>query len=127
MNKRLSFLSLLIGLFVCMSVLTSCSKDDDGGSSSNPIVGTWYTEAYSYEEITYNSDGTCTYRRYKSDHTTIRDTDSGTYKIEGNKLSIWWESEKKYWDIDGPWTTSFSINGNKMTTSEDGGIVWTKK
>lgn len=121
MNKKFSFLSLLLGLFVCMSVLTSCSKDDDGGSSSNPIVGTWYTEAYSYEEITYNSDGTCTYRRYKSDHTTIRDTDSGTYKVEGNKLTIWWASSSS------PWTTTFSINGNKMTTSEDGGIVWTKK
>lgn len=122
MNKRFSFISLLLGLFVCMSVLTSCSKsDDDGGSSSNPIVGTWYTEAYSYEEITYNSDGTCTYRRYKSDHTTIRDTDSGTYKVEGNKLTIWWASSSS------PWTTTFSINGNKMTTSEDGGIVWTKK
>lgn len=122
MNKRFSFLSLLLGLFVCMSVLTSCSKsDDDGGSSSNSIVGTWYTEAYSYEEITYNSDGTCTYRRYKSDHTTIRDTDSGTYKVEGNKLTIWWASSSS------PWTTTFSINGNKMTTSEDGGIVWTRK
>ena len=122
MNKRFSFLSLLLGLFVCLSVLTSCSKsDDDGGSSSNPLVGTWYTEAYSYEEITYNSDGTCTYRRYKSDHTTIRDTDSGTYKVEGNKLTIWWASSSS------PWTTTFSINGNKMTTSEDGGIVWTKK
>lgn len=120
MNKRFSFLSLLFGLFVCMSVLTSCSKDDDD-SSSNSIVGTWYTEAYSYEEITYNSDGTCTYRRYKSDHTTIRDTDSGTYKVEGNKLTIWWASSSS------PWTTSFSINGNKMTTTEDGGIVWTRR
>ena len=125
MNKRFSFLSLLFGLFVCMSVLTSCSKDDDD-SSSNSIVGTWYTESepkgyLQVEEITYNSDGTCTYRRYKSDRTTINDTDSGTYKVEGNKLSIWWAGSST------PWTTTFSINGNKMTTSENGGTIWTKK
>ena len=119
--KKINYICLLFGVLVSVVLFSSCSKDDDGGSSSNSIVGTWYTEAYSYEEITYNSDGTCTYRRYKSDHTTIRDTDSGTYKVEGNKLTIWWASSSS------PWTTTFSINGNKMTTSEDGGIVWTKK
>jgi major membrane immunogen (membrane-anchored lipoprotein) len=127
MNKRFSFLSLLMGLFVCMLVLTSCSKsDDDGGSSSNPLVGTWYTEGEekgypTYEEITYNANNTCTWRDYKSDKTTIKETDSGTYKVDGNKLSIWWSGSST------PWTTTFSISGNKMTTSEGGGTVWTKK
>jgi hypothetical protein len=110
-----------------MLVLTSCSKsDDDGGSSSNPLVGTWYTEGEekgypTYEEITYNANNTCTWRDYKSDKTTIKETDSGTYKVDGNKLSIWWSGSST------PWTTTFSISGNKMTTSEGGGTVWTKK
>lgn len=125
MNKRISILSLLMGLFVCVSVFTSCSKDDDNDSSSNPIVGTWYTESepkgyLQYEEITYNSDGTCTYRRYKSDKTTISDTDSGTYKVEGNKLTTVWADGEIF-------TTTFSISGNKMTTSENGGTTWFKK
>lgn len=125
MNKRISILSLLMGLFVCVSVFTSCSKDNDNESSSNSLVGTWYTESESkgylrYEEMTYNSDGTCTYRRYKSDQTTISDADSGTYKVEGNKLTIVWANYEIF-------TTTFSISGNKMTTSENGGTTWFKK
>jgi len=133
MNKRFSFLSLLLGLFVCVTVFSACGGDDDnGGSSSNSIVGTWYTEGVekgnpTYSEITYNADNTCTWRDYKSDKTTIKESDRGKYKVEGNKLSIWWESEKKYWDTDGPWTTIFTISGNKMTTTEGGGTTWTKK
>ena len=121
MNKKVSILSLLLGLFVCVTVFTSCSKDDDNESSSNPIVGTWYTEVYGYEEITYNSDGTCTYRDYKSDKKTVSYTDLGTYQVEGNRLTIWWNDE------NSAWTTTFSISGNKMNTSENGGTVWTRK
>lgn len=120
MKKDFSIISLILGMFVSIALFSSCSKDDDD-SSSNPIVGTWYTEVYGYEEITYNADGTCTYRDYKSDKKTVSYSDSGTYSIDGNKLTIWWNDESS------AWTTTFSINGNKMTTSEDGGIVWTKK
>ena len=62
--KKINYFCLLFGVLVSVVLFSSCSKDDDE-SSSNSIIGTWYTEAYSYEEITYNSDGTCTYRRYK--------------------------------------------------------------
>ena len=31
-----------------------------------------------------------------------------------------------HWN-NGPWTTTFSISGKKMTTTEGNGIVWTKK
>ena len=116
-------------LTVLMSVsFSSCSKsdDDNGGSSSNPLVGTWYTEGVekgspTYTEITYNADYTCTWRDYKSDKTTIKESESGKYKVEGSTLSIWWSGSST------PWTTTFSISGNKMTTSEAGGTVWTKK
>ena len=112
---------------------TSCGNDDnDDGSSSNPLVGTWFTESedhgeLEYTEITYNKDLTCTWQCYSSDRTTLKESDTGTYKVEGNKLSIWWESEREYWKEDGPWTTTFSISGNKMTTTESNGVVWTKK
>ena len=128
MNKRFSILSLLFGLLVSVALFTACGGDDDdnGGSSSNPLVGTWYTEGEekgypTYEEITYNANNTCTWRDYKSDKTTIKETDSGTYKVDGNKLSIWWSGSST------PWTTTFSISGNKMTTTEGGGTTWTRK
>lgn len=125
--KQIKFWSILLLIVMMMPLVASCGGDDDnGGSSSNPLVGTWYTEGEekgypTYEEITYNANNTCTWRDYKSDKTTIKETDSGTYKVDGNKLSIWWSGSST------PWTTTFSISGNKMTTSEGGGTVWTKK
>ena len=44
-------------------------------------------------------------------------------KVDGNKLYIWWESEEEY----GPWSTTFTISGNTMTTTEGGGTTWTRK
>lgn len=131
-KKIFTVLSLMIGLMVSTFALTACGGDDNNDSPSNPLVGTWYIESVEkgetyYSEITYNSDYTCTWREYKSDRKTLLDSDAGKYKIEGNTLSIWWNSEQKYWDEDGPWTTTFTISGNKMTTTERGGSTWTKK
>ena len=129
MKKLISILSLTVGLLVSVVAFTACSSDNDesGSSSLSSIVGTWYTEGVekgqpTYTEVTYNADLTCTWRDYKSDKTTIKETDSGKYKVEGNKLSIWWNSD--HGDV---WTTTFTISGNKMTTTEGGGTVWTKK
>ena len=125
--KKFSLFALL-GLFMSVFAFTACgSDDDDNGSTNNPLVGTWYTEVFKYTEVTFNADFTCTRREYAPGSTTaIIDSDTGTYEIKGNKLSIWWESERKFWN-NGPWTTTFSISGKKMTTTEGDGIVWTKK
>lgn len=85
MNKRFSFLSLLLGLFVCMSVLTSCSKDDDGGSSSNPLVGTWRAEieekgVQQYWDVTFNADFSWSVLEYNKEDKKIHESESGTYK-----------------------------------------------
>lgn len=130
MKKNLSILSLLFGLFVCVTVFSACSKDDDKGSSSssNPIVGTWWIENESkgykyYTELTYNADYTCTYLRYRyeGDNKNLIDTKTGTYAIDGNKLSILYKGSDK------PWSTTFTVSGNTMTTTEAGGSTWTKK
>ena len=117
-------------MLVSSFAFTACGSDDEDNndSSSNPLVGTWYTETIEkgeveYTEITYNANFTCTWREYKSDRKTVVDTDEGSYKVDGNKLSIWWKIEGN----DEPWTTTFTINGNKMTTTEGGGTIWTKK
>ena len=130
MNKKLSILSLLFGLFVCVTVFCACGGDDDKDAppSINPIVGTWWIENESkgykyYTEITYNADNTCSWSRYRyeGDTKNLIDSKSGTYKIDGNQLSILYKGDEK------PSTKTFTINGNKMTTSEGGGSTWTRK
>ena len=130
MKKSLSVLSLLFGLFVCVTVFSACGGDDDKDAppSTNPIVGTWYIENESkgyryYYEMTYNADNTCTWLRYRyeGDTKNLIDSKSGTYKIDGNQLSILYKGSDK------PWSTTFTISGNIMTTTEGGGSTWTRK
>lgn len=132
MKKLISILSLALGLFVSVTAFVACgSNDEENGSSSNPLVGTWYTTEPNddghYYTITFKADYTCTWFEYDdpNDQTSF-DADTGKYTVEGNKLAIWWDSEKEWWD-EGPWTTTFSITGNKMITTENGGTTWTKK
>lgn len=102
-----------------------------------PLVGTWYVETthypgtdfeYSeYVEITYKKDGTVTgycKEKYKNGKEIV-ETDSGRYKVIKNDLCIWWLNEDE--DAGEPWPETFSINGNKMTTSESEETVWTRK
>lgn len=124
MNKRFSFLSLLLGLFVCMSVLTSCSKsDDDGGSSSNPLVGTWRAEVMSkgklqYWDLTFTSDYKFACKETYADTGEVRDERTGTYSVDKNVVTI---------NADGFGTSAFQINGNELTFSEwDHGKVYKK-
>lgn len=130
MKKSLSILSLLFGLFVCVTLFSACGGDDDKDtpSSTNPLVGTWYVENESkgyryYTELTFNADYTCTWWRYRyeGDSKNLIDSKTGTYKIDGNRYYIYFSDQEK------PSTKTFTINGNKMITSEAGGTTWTKK
>ena len=130
--KQIRFMFAML-LMATTLAFTACSSDDD--SLSNPLVGTWYGEYEDkkgnmrYEEITYNSDYTCTWRLYAKESTTaIVDSDIGTYEIRGNTLSLWWESERKYWN-EGPYTLTYRISGNKMITQSEYGKseTWTRK
>ena len=90
MKKKLSILmSLLFGLFVCVTVFSACGGDDDKDAppSTNPLVGTWWIENESkgykyYTELTYNADYTCAWSRYRyeGDSKKLIDSKSGTYK-----------------------------------------------
>ena len=130
MKKSLSILSLLFGLFLCVTLFSACGGDDDKDAppATNPIVGTWWIENESkgykyYTEITYNADNTCSWSRYRyeGDTKNLIDSKSGTYKIDGNQLSILYKGSDK------PWSTTFTISGNIMTTTEGGGSTWTRK
>ena len=128
MNKRLSFLSLLIGLFVCMSVLTSCSKsDDDGGSSSNPLVGTWRAEVVEkgeqqYWEMTFNADFSWSAMEYNKEDKKIHNSDSGTYKFMDDTTIILTNSKGEVY------SRRFKItDGNKFEFLDfDHGIIYYK-
>ena len=134
MKKSVISLSLILGLFMSSFAMMACNGDDDEEKSlSYLLVGTWYVWHYAdgdwnhdeYTEITFNKDFTCTsLNKEWYDNETIVNSDKGIYNVEGNKLSIWWNSEK---DEDGPWTTVFTIKGNKMITTEADGTTWTKK
>lgn len=118
----------VLTVIVC-SLMAACSSDNeqDGEIDSNAIVGTWYAMVDGdYTEWIFNSDGSCGWKEYKADKKTVSWHDTGSYKLVDNILSIWWESERRYWD-EGPWSTIVTINGKTMTTSEDRSIVWKKK
>ena len=116
----------MLGLLVSVALFSACGSDDD--DSSNPIVGTWWIEkGETYTELVLNANKTSTRWVYKTDRTTLIRSDKGTYEINGNTLVIWWESEKDYWDDGGPWSTTFTIEGNKMITTEGNGNTWTRK
>lgn len=128
MNKRFSFLSLLLGLFVCMSVLTSCSKsDDDGGSSSNPLVGTWRAEVeekgvIQYWDITFNADFTLSTMEYNKEDKKVHSSESGTYRYLDETTIILTRSDGK--EV----TRRFKItDGNKLEFLDfDHGIIYNK-
>ena len=119
----------VLTVIVC-SLMAACSSDDDEDESGNvnsAIVGTWYATADGdYTEWIFNSDGSCGWKEYTTDKKTVSWYDTGTYKLVDNILSIWWESERRYWD-EGPWSTVVTINGKTMTTAENRSIVWKKK
>ena len=136
MKKTLRLLGMMFCIILVAVGLNACSSDDDDEKTSS-IVGTWYGEAthysgtdyeYSeYAELTFKKDGTVTgyWKETYKDGKEIVETDTGRYEVIKDVLRVWWVSEAG--ENDDPLTTTFSINGNKMTTSENGGTVWTRK
>ena len=120
--KNLGFMmSLMLGLFVSVCALTACSSDDDDDVS---IYGTWCYDYFNdgetvYVETTFKENGTCTEYSYNSDK-SYESTMNGTFKVDGNKLSIWWEGSNE------PDVSTFEIKGNKAYI-DGGAIVVTKK
>ncbi|MDE6551557.1 MAG: hypothetical protein K2K98_01140 [Muribaculaceae bacterium] len=136
MKKTLRFLGMMFCIILVAVGLNACSSDDDDEKTPS-IVGTWYVETtrfagmdyeYSeYAELTFRKDGTVTgyWKNTYKDGKEIVETDAGRYQIIKDVLRVWWVSELE--EDDEPWSATFSINGNKMKTSEDGGTVWTRK
>lgn len=95
--KRLILLLSIIAL-----VFTSCGSDDDGGSSQDPIIGTWKYHKYfengveqtvtvceKQETFVFNSNGTFEYAYYEEDiddNCVLEESFSGTWSNDGNGM-----------------------------------------
>lgn len=132
MKKTFRLFSMIMFVMLMTVNFSACSSDDDGDKNPS-IVGTWYTETtceigteyenIQYAELIFKKDGTVTgYWKYTYKNGEIEiETDKGRYEVIKDTLCIWWDGE------DDVWTTTISISGKKMTTTEGDGIVWTRK
>ncbi len=126
MNKSISILSLLLGLFVCFPFLSSCGDDDD----NNPLLGVWrVTLKYGWsKKRTFNTDYTFTDRDYRNDN--LRAEINGKYKIEDNKLTLLFDDHYTYLadhyspDARISGTYTFVIEGSKLIIYDE--RTWTK-
>lgn len=76
-------------LLAAVITFTACSSDDDS-SISNSIIGIWHTENDTRtEELQFLSDGTC-YQELDITGSSARLRYTGSYSLEGNKLTIHW-------------------------------------
>ena len=111
------FLILLVGAGVALGTV-GCSDDDDDGGGGNPLVGTWKATSYNGQALdssisvvaTFRSDGTAT--------TTMNiggevDTADGTWSAENGTLTVTSDGETD--------SASYSISGNTLTISDEQG------
>lgn len=115
-------------LTVLLSVgFSSCSKsdDDNGSSSSNPLVGTWRAEVEEKQEIrywefTFNADFSWTSMDYNKEDKKIHETSSGTYKFMDDSTIILTNSAGEVY------SSRFKISGgNKLEFLDfDHGIIY---
>lgn len=124
MKKTFRFFGMMLCVMLMTVSLAACSNDDD--DDKNPsIVGTWEHVSDGYvTQMSFSANGTCSFKEWSQSNPSDVDTDSGKYTISGDILSIWWDSEA---DEEGAWSCTFKIEGNSMTTSENGGTVWIRK
>lgn len=122
---------LLMALIAATITFSACSSDDDDDKiSTSSLVGKWYAEDEGYGcEFQFNADGTLTYIETMLDAPTSKVRDSGTYKIDGNKLTLYWAKSETWsnysqqWVVDDTSTETavvrISLKGNQLTLSPD--------
>lgn len=122
---------LLMALIVATITFSACSSDDDDNKiSTSSIIGKWYTEDEGYGcEFQFNADGTLTYIETMLDAPTSKVRDSGTYKLDGNKLTLHWTKSETWsnysqqWIVDDTSTETavvkISLKGNQLTLYPD--------
>lgn len=122
---------LLMALIAATITFSACSSDDDDDKvSTSSLVGKWYAEDEGYGcEFQFNTDGTLTYIETMLDATTSKVRDSGTYKLDGNRLMLYWAKSETWsnysqqWIVDDTSTETavvkISLKGNQLTLYPD--------
>lgn len=122
---------LLMALIAATITFSACpSDDDDDKVSTSSLVGKWYAEDEGYGcEFQFKADGTLTYIETMLDAPTSKVRDSGTYKLDGNKLTLhWtksetWSNYRQQWVVDDTSTETavvkVSIKGNQLILYPD--------
>lgn len=117
---------LLMALIAATITFSACSSDDDDDKvSTSSLVGKWYAEDEGYGcEFQFNADGTLTYIETMLDAQTSKVRDSGTYKLDGNKLTLHWTKSETWsnysqqWVVDDTSTETavvrISLRGNQL-------------
>lgn len=128
---------LLMALVAATITFCACSSDDDDDdkSSASSLVGTWYGVDNGYGcEFQFKADGTMTYIETMLDAPASKVRDSGTYQLDGNRLTLhWtksetWSSYRQQWVVDDTSTETaivkISLQGKQLTLypneSDDG-------
>ncbi len=129
LTKFYAFMTLLFSV-VMLTACGSDSKDDDSDMPDNTdikslIVGEWHTEIGDGSDVSYfsfASNGRCEIMSVYIDDNLNTEVEMGvgTYKINGNKLSIrvkWDDSD--YYEEEGG--TIVSITRNRMVIKDSYG------
>lgn len=118
---------LLMTLMAAIITFSACSSDDDDNAGSNSsIIGTWYGEDDGYgTEFQFTSSGTVTATETMLSTPTSRVRDTGSYSLNGNKLTIRWTKSETWNNLSQKWVTddeetetvvlTIGISGNKLT------------
>lgn len=130
---------LLAFLFLTLS-LSSCSKDDDGGTNANTIVGLWKIDSIVFDgeieeldncesqnTLEFSNDGTYTSTGYDDfnpqNQCEVYEVLEGTWEfVSGNDYKITGEGETTNIEI------IFSDNNNKFSSTDvetDEGVEYT--
>jgi hypothetical protein len=97
--------------------VTKC-PDRCGAGGENKFLGTWFWEGAGGGEMTIKSDGTYTTTTY-DEYSRVIDRSSGTYKIDGNILLIYWSGGS-----DG---FQYGVEDGQAVLYQDGEIAYYKK
>ena len=129
----------LLTVLMCVG-FSSCSKsdDDNGGSSSNPLVGTWELsdEDGDYYTVELKADGSYYQVEYKRTTDNIKRVEKGTYKIlsvSGNtyKVSIFIKERQKssgeIVTVNEEQTGFLTLSNNNNTMTSENGNIWKRK